>query len=63
VGLWCGALALGIATTVWIGEFALAGAGILFHALFFLVLWTGLAGAPVRSAKTTFTYDTYERIA
>jgi len=43
--------------TLWIGEFTLAGMGILLHTLVFLVLWTGLAGAPARSAKTTFTYE------
>jgi hypothetical protein len=43
--------------TIWIGEFALAGAGILLHTLSFLVLWTGLAGVRARSVKTTFTYE------
>jgi hypothetical protein len=43
--------------TMWIGEFALAGMGILLHALAFLVLWTGLARARARTAKTTFTYE------
>ena len=40
-----------------IGEFVLAGTGILLHALVFLVLWSGRAGARARSAKTTFTYE------
>lgn len=57
VGLYYGVLAFGLGMTLWIGEFALAGMGILLHALVFLVLWTGLAGARVRSAKTTFTYE------
>jgi putative membrane protein len=52
-----GILAFGLGMTIWIGEFALAGMGILLHTLVFLVLWTGLAGAQARSAKTTFTYE------
>ena len=59
VGLYYGVLAFGIGMTIWIGEFALAAAGILLHALSFLVLWTGLAGARARSAET---HATYERI-
>jgi hypothetical protein len=39
--------------TRWIGPLALAGMGILFHSLAFLVLWTGLAGARTGAAKTT----------
>jgi putative membrane protein len=57
VGLYYVALALALGLTVWIGEFVLAGAGILLHALVFLVLWTGLAGARARSARITFTYE------
>jgi uncharacterized membrane protein len=57
VGLYYGVLAFGVGMTIWIGEFALAGAGILLHALSFLVLWTGLAGVRARSVKTTFTYE------
>ena len=57
VWLYYGVLAFGLGMTVWIGEFTLAGMGILLHTLVFLVLWTGLAGAPARSAKTAFTYE------
>jgi uncharacterized membrane protein len=57
VWLYYGVLAFGLGMTVWIGEFTLAGMGILLHTLVFLVLWTGLAGASARSAKTTFTYE------
>ncbi len=57
VGLYYVALALALGLTVWIGEFVLAGTGILLHSVVFLVLWTGLAGARARSARTTFTYE------
>jgi hypothetical protein len=49
--------AFGVGMTVGMGQFPLAGAGILLHALVFLVLWTGRADARARSAKTAFTYE------
>lgn len=57
VWLYYGILAFGLGMTIWIAEFALAGMGILLHALVFLVLWTGRADAQARSAKTAFTYE------
>lgn len=57
VWLYYAILVFGLGMTLWIGEFALAGTGILLHALVFLVLWTGLAGARARSEETTFTYE------
>lgn len=57
VWLYYAIIGFGLGMTLWIGEFALAGMGILLHALVFLVLWTGLARARARTAKTTFTYE------
>jgi putative membrane protein len=49
--LYYGVLAFNLALTLWIGEPGLAAAGILLHALAFLVVWGGPRGRRRRAAR------------